>query len=383
MDHDPQAAAEAALFESVRRFGEVGLQVAAYHHGHRVVHAWAGTADVETGRLVDESTLFITFSCAKAVTATIIHRLVEGGVLAYDEPVATWWPSFGAHGKSHVTVRDVLSHRSGLDAIPGTVQADFCTLPSAARVIEDASLAWPTGSTLRYHSLTFGSILGNLAVRATRRPWGDLVADLAAQAGVSDLRFGVAPDDVVDAPRLARHTEAQISSPDPVAGPPTPEAVVSTRGLVAFGEDNPFRYGTGPGSNLVCTADALARVMASMRPDGMGAGAVLSADTVAAATKPVHGADGATVQSGMSLGYMLASEPDASPNGWRFGPWPDAFGHMGAGGRMVAYSPAHDLSIALTKNAVSPDPYVYATWTSVAVAISRALGIAVPHIPMA
>lgn len=377
MGTNPQIAAELAIAEAVERFGEVGLQVAAYHGGVRIVHAHAGVADADSGRPVDESTLFVVFSCAKAITATVIHRLVEAGTLAYDEPIASWWPEFGANGKAHVTVRDVLSHRSGLDAIPETVQDDYCTLSSAARVLEGASLAWPTGSTLRYHSLTFGSILGNLAVRATRRPWGALVGDLAAVAGVTDFRFGLAPDDIADAPRLARNTVTRAFSPDEVAGAPTADALEGARGLVAFGEYPHFLYGTGPGSNLICTADDLARVMASLRPDGLGAGPVLSPETIHAATIPMHGADGATVQSGMGLGYMLACEPDAAPNGWRFGPWPDAFGHMGAGGRMVAYSPSHDLSIAVTKNAVSPDPYVYATWTTVATAISRALGIPV------
>ncbi|NDB73324.1 MAG: hypothetical protein EB033_12430, partial [Proteobacteria bacterium] len=31
--------------------------------------------------------------------------LVERGVLAYDEPLARWWPAFGAHGKGNITVR--------------------------------------------------------------------------------------------------------------------------------------------------------------------------------------------------------------------------------------------------------------------------------------
>ena len=36
---------------------EIGLQVAAYVHGELVVHAWAGIADEDTGRLVNGNTL--------------------------------------------------------------------------------------------------------------------------------------------------------------------------------------------------------------------------------------------------------------------------------------------------------------------------------------
>ena len=44
------------------------------------------------------------------------HRLVERRVLAYDEPLATWWPAFAEHGKGTITLRHALSHRAGLPA---------------------------------------------------------------------------------------------------------------------------------------------------------------------------------------------------------------------------------------------------------------------------
>ena len=97
-----------ALRNAIATLGETGLQVAAYHHGELVVDTWAGIADPETGRAVDGHTLFTVFSMSKGVTATITHRLVERGVLAYDEPLATWWPAFAAHGKGGITVRHAL-----------------------------------------------------------------------------------------------------------------------------------------------------------------------------------------------------------------------------------------------------------------------------------
>lgn len=53
-----------------------------------VVNAVAGIADVSTGTPVTPDTLFPVFSTSKGVTATIVHRLVELGVHAYDEPLA-------------------------------------------------------------------------------------------------------------------------------------------------------------------------------------------------------------------------------------------------------------------------------------------------------
>ena len=107
-----QAGVTAVLKRAIATLGEIGLQVAAYHHGALVVDAWAGVADPQSAKPVDGDTLFTAFSMSKGITATITHRLVERGILAYDEPLATWWPAFAAHGKGGITVRHALTHQA-------------------------------------------------------------------------------------------------------------------------------------------------------------------------------------------------------------------------------------------------------------------------------
>ncbi|MBU6287478.1 MAG: serine hydrolase, partial [Chloroflexi bacterium] len=99
MNPHAQAAATEALHQAIDTLGESGVQVVAIHRGELVVDAWAGIADPATGRPVDGDTLFTGFSMSKGVTATIVHRLVERGILEYDAPLARWWPDFAAHGK--------------------------------------------------------------------------------------------------------------------------------------------------------------------------------------------------------------------------------------------------------------------------------------------
>ena len=96
-----------------------------YIDGRPVVDVWTGWSDrageqpwsVDTGAMV--------FSATKGVAATVIHRLVDRGLLSYDEPVATYWPEFGANGKDTITVRDVLRHRSGLSHLKGVSKDDL------------------------------------------------------------------------------------------------------------------------------------------------------------------------------------------------------------------------------------------------------------------
>ena len=40
------------------------------------------------------------------MTATVIHRLADRGLIDYEAPVAEYWPEFGANGKSALAVRE-------------------------------------------------------------------------------------------------------------------------------------------------------------------------------------------------------------------------------------------------------------------------------------
>src|SRR5690242_21958773 len=67
-----QAKVQAFIDDLVLAGLETGLQVAAYLNGNLAIDAWSGIANPETGRPVDHDTLFMTFSCSKGVTATVI-----------------------------------------------------------------------------------------------------------------------------------------------------------------------------------------------------------------------------------------------------------------------------------------------------------------------
>jgi CubicO group peptidase (beta-lactamase class C family) len=117
---DPNFACAIGSFASLfptRRLG--GGALAVYLDGKPVVDVWTGWADrrgsvpwaVDTGAMV--------FSATKGLASTVIHRLVDRGLLAYDVPVAEYWPEFGANGKSAITIRDMMRHRAGLSHLNG------------------------------------------------------------------------------------------------------------------------------------------------------------------------------------------------------------------------------------------------------------------------
>ena len=55
-----------------------------------------------------------SFSTTKGVASTLLHILADRGLVDYDDRVADYWPEFAQAGKAAITVRQVLSHQSGL-----------------------------------------------------------------------------------------------------------------------------------------------------------------------------------------------------------------------------------------------------------------------------
>lgn len=77
-----------------------------------------GVTSVEDGGLpVTPQTLFPIGSTTKALTGTVVMRLVESGSLDLDRPITAYvpWVTFGAEGAAErVTLRMLMSHTSGL-----------------------------------------------------------------------------------------------------------------------------------------------------------------------------------------------------------------------------------------------------------------------------
>ncbi len=76
-----------------------------------------GLRDVEAGLPMDAETVFPLASVSKAFTAASIGILVDRGLLDWDRPIREYIPTFKMYDSfttERLTVRDMLSHRSGL-----------------------------------------------------------------------------------------------------------------------------------------------------------------------------------------------------------------------------------------------------------------------------
>jgi CubicO group peptidase (beta-lactamase class C family) len=92
-----------------------GIAVGVIEDGKIVYTRTVG--NLESGKPIDTDTLFEIASNSKAMTATLLARLVEDGKLHWDDPVTRYLPSFRMYDPwvtANMQVGDLLVHHSGL-----------------------------------------------------------------------------------------------------------------------------------------------------------------------------------------------------------------------------------------------------------------------------
>jgi CubicO group peptidase (beta-lactamase class C family) len=120
-------------------------------------------------------TIFDLASVSKLFTSIVVMQLVEKGKVGLDNPIAEYVPEFGTNGKQAITVRQALTHTTGLPAwLPL-----WSARPDPASRIQMALTATPTspaGTKYLYSDLNLIA-LGELAHRVTGKTLDKLVAD--------------------------------------------------------------------------------------------------------------------------------------------------------------------------------------------------------------
>jgi serine-type D-Ala-D-Ala carboxypeptidase len=111
-------------------------------------------------------TVFDVASLTKVVvTTTAIMQLWEAGRLDIEAPVAQYWPGFAGKGKTRITIRQLLTHTSGLPAIPPAwtplAEESQCYSVGLAQ-LENIELVQEPGKVFVYSDTNF-IILGYLA----------------------------------------------------------------------------------------------------------------------------------------------------------------------------------------------------------------------------
>jgi CubicO group peptidase (beta-lactamase class C family) len=115
-------------------------------------------------------TVFDLASLTKAVaTAPSIMLLVERGRLQLDDPAAKYIPAFGKRGKSKITIRQLLTHYSGLPADLRLSKRRRSSAKNILTGIYEVKPVAPPGNRFIYSDLGF-VVLGKVVEKVSGKP---------------------------------------------------------------------------------------------------------------------------------------------------------------------------------------------------------------------
>jgi CubicO group peptidase (beta-lactamase class C family) len=291
--------------------------------------------------------LFNLYSASKAVTAMLVHLLDERGLVHLDDVVAEYIPEFGRYGKDAITIRQILTHRSGIPTVPGTkVELELLTdWERIVRILCDAKPLSVPGRTLAYHALTGGFVLGEIVRRVTGRDVRRFMRDeVLDPLGFATFDFGVAPE------RTSEVAENAFTGAPPL--PPQSWFIerilgVGAREATAMSNDPRFLTAVVPSGNIIGTANEASRFYELLLRHGELDGTrIFDRRTVRRAIAEqsyleVDSFLGMPVRYGM--GFMLGTD-SLSP----YGPNSrHAFGHIGFTNVIAWADPDRDLAVGL------------------------------------
>ena len=141
-----------------------------------------GVRELGKTEKVDENTLFAIASNSKAFTTASLAILIdEGKIKGWDDKVSKYLPEFqmpDAYVTREMTIRDLVSHRSGLDTFSGDLLW-YETTNSTDEILRRVRFLKPTSSfrsQFGYQNLMFIAA-GKVIERVSGKSWGEFVKE--------------------------------------------------------------------------------------------------------------------------------------------------------------------------------------------------------------
>lgn len=323
--------------------------------GHARGHV-PGSRDMSAAVPLALDTPISLFSSSKAITAILVHKLAEEGLVNLSAPVCDYIPEFAAHGKHKTTVEQVLAHQAGIPSFPthfGIEHAGdwdavidvLCRMPPISKA----------GKLTAYHAITGGFILGEVAQRATGLSLAEVLdSRLRKPLGMKSFTYGVDPKD---------NDKVALNY---FVGPPLPKliAIMAEKALgISFEEacsvsnEPMFMNQVVPAGNLYSTAEEASRAFQMLLDGGVWEGKqVLQPETVRKAVEP-FGRMRFDRLLRLPMRYsrgMMLGHPAVSLYGHQNAL---AFGHLGFLNILCWADPERDISVSLIttgKAAIGP-----------------------------
>ena len=167
---------------TMKLFDVPGIAIAVVKDGQVVATRGFGVRKLGAPDKVDGRTLFEVASNSKAFTAAALAMLVDEGKLAWDDPVTKHLPDFqmyDAYVTHEMTVRDLLTHRSGLGLGAGDLLWWPTTNFSTDEIIHKLRYIQPATSfrsSYAYDNLLY-IVAGKIIAAKSGKTWGETIRE--------------------------------------------------------------------------------------------------------------------------------------------------------------------------------------------------------------
>jgi CubicO group peptidase (beta-lactamase class C family) len=173
---------EADVTRVMKTFDVPGIAIAVVKDGKVVAARGFGVRKLGEPARVDGQTVFEIASNSKAFTAAGLAMLVDEGKLSWDDPVTRHLPGFQMHDAyvtREMTVRDLLTHRSGLGLGAGDLLWWPTTNFSTDEIIHKLRYIRPATSfrnSYAYDNLLY-IVAGKIIAQKAGKTWGEAMRE--------------------------------------------------------------------------------------------------------------------------------------------------------------------------------------------------------------
>ncbi len=322
-------AIDALMQAAVARGSMPGGVVIIGHNGAVVYRKAFGSRSLEpTREAMTADTIFDLASLTKVIaTTTAVMQLLEEGRIRLNEPVAAYLPEFAQNGKGQITVRELLTHFSGLPP-DLDLKEPWKGRDTAYNMAMQARPMYPPGTRFLYSDINF-EVLGFLVEKISGMSLNEYTsAHVFAPLGMTETTY------LPPASWIQRIAPTQYD-----------ENGKMLRGVVH--DPTARRMGGVAGhAGLFSTADDLAKFAQELLSDSPK---ILTREAIEKMSTPEQPATAASLRG---LGWDIDS-PFSSNRGELLPV--GSFGHTGFTGTSLWIDPTTDTYIILLTNSVHPN----------------------------
>jgi len=302
-----------------------------------------------------DQTLYVIFSCTKAIMASAAWLLIDEGKLDPARRVVDYIPEFGTNGKEVVTVEQLLIHTAGFPDAP-YAQSDWLDRAKRLKCFTNWRLQWEPGSKYTYHPTSSFWVIAEIVERQSGIDFREFVRRrIARPLGLPDLRVGIPRDQSTRVADLVYVGEALKPEDYAKLGfPVPPETEVNETAILGFNLPSVREAGV-PGGGAVTTAADMALFYQALLTGRAHDGTRIWSEEVLRDVMRVRTEGYVDPVFGQppnrGLGVVIAGD-DGKANLRGFGKTnsPTTFGHGGAGGQLAWGDPATGISIGYCTN---------------------------------